>query len=197
MGRGSPIFQLFIPDRRLFGRSSYTGLYNYLRYSPTRNGQPWLLPSLPYKLSQRPKSCFRSVPIWHRIQVHHPTFMSRLPKPASIQRTTQVSVSLKTSPVRRHGSNSSFSRHRKQRHDRPIQCTVGDCQYRAAFNRDLKRHVASKHPQETSKERYFCHHPNCDRALGGIWNGFARKDTLKRHMSTKNHKKHEHETDRN
>ena len=97
MGRGSPIFQPFIPDRRLFGRSSYTGLYNYLRYSPTRNRQLWLLPSLPYKLSQRPKSCFRSVPIWRRIQVDHPTFVSRLPKPASIQRTTQVSVSLKTS----------------------------------------------------------------------------------------------------
>jgi hypothetical protein len=99
--------------------------------------------------------------------------------------------------IRRHRSNSSFSRHRKQRHDRPIRCTVDDCQYRAAFNRDLKRHMASKHPQETSKERHFCHYPNCDRAPGGIWNGFARKDTLKRHLSTKIHKTHEHETDRN
>jgi hypothetical protein len=75
------------------------------------------------------------------------------------------------------------SRHRK-RHDRPLKCNVSDCQLKFAFNRDLKRHIASKHPYATNQEQYYCHHSNCDRARTGLRGGFPRKDTLTRHLRT-------------
>lgn len=76
-----------------------------------------------------------------------------------------------------------YSRHRKH-HDRPLKCKIGECRQGFAFNRDLERHVASKHPEATSQGRYYCHHSNCDRAMTGLRGGFPRKDTLMRHLKT-------------
>ena len=70
----------------------------------------------------------------------------------------------------------------RKRHDRPRKCD--ECSQSFAFNRDLQRHITSKHRASTSETQYFCPHPNCDRAENGRRGGFPRKDTLKRHLVT-------------
>jgi hypothetical protein len=81
------------------------------------------------------------------------------------------------------GKRYQYNKHRK-RHDRPRKCSIGECRQGFASNRDLKRHMASKHPEATSQGRYYCHHSNCDRAMTGLRGGFPRKDSLKRHLKT-------------
>jgi hypothetical protein len=102
--------------------------------------------------------------------------------PSGIDINTSRCISL----IVRDRSLTLDSRHRK-RHDRPLKCDIDECRLAFAFNRDLKRHIVSVHPnnpQAASQGQYYCHHPGCARGRTGHRGGFPRKDTLGRHLKT-------------
>jgi hypothetical protein len=80
-------------------------------------------------------------------------------------------------------TDTQYSKHRR-RHDKPIKCTVRTCTKWFAFNRDLQRHLASKHHEAASITLFFCSHEGCGRTSGGRLGGFTRKDILTRHLRT-------------
>jgi len=79
-----------------------------------------------------------------------------------------------------------FNKHKKI-HLRPYRCgfdAFGSCQKGFASNRDLQRHVQSRHPhpQMKNSNRFYCDQNDCDWSVNGTQAGFLRKDSLLRHI---------------
>jgi len=69
-------------------------------------------------------------------------------------------------------------------HDKPCTCPVQLCAYRTAKSRDMRRHLATRHPDYIEAQnlrlepRPICPEAGCKYAQLG----FARKDHLTRHL---------------
>lgn len=75
-----------------------------------------------------------------------------------------------------------LNRHSKQKHSRPLKCTIGTCSAAFGFKKDLDRHIRSRHPGAIQiSSRFYCPYEGCKYSTGQ-GDGFSRKDNLDRHI---------------
>lgn len=77
-------------------------------------------------------------------------------------------------------SQTQYRRH-MEKISRPFACPQEACTFRAASNRDLKRHLASNLHPESTGEIFLCPVVGCKYAN----RGFSRRDHFRRHIRTR------------